>query len=165
MSIAIDQKLKKKSKIPYIFVAFFGVVLAVNVVFVTFALSTWTGLETENPYIKGINYNESLKAAAEQQARGWVSKMDWKLLETQKVGFTINLKDKEGAVITGADFRLLLLRPTTTGYDSETTLLETSNGQYEGIVTFPLPGIWDIKQVIEHTDGTYQSVERINLSK
>lgn len=165
MSMMMDQTPRKKSKIPYIFVAFFGVVFTVNIAFVFFALSSWTGLETKNHYLKGLDYNNALEAAAAQEARGWESSMRWQQLDGLKISLAFDLKDKSGKAIAGADFRVLLLRPTTTGYDLETTLVENTDGVYQAVITLPLAGIWDVKQVIQHSDGTYQAVERITLNK
>ncbi len=165
MNMLMKDSMAKKSKIPYIFVAFFAVVLTVNIVFVTFAITSWTGLETENPYIKGLDYNETLAAAAEQHDRGWTSKMTWQQLGQLKVKFDFITKYKNGDNLSKADFRLLFLRPTTAGFDSEVTLVEVENGHYQAVVSLPMAGIWDVKQVIEHKDGTYQAVQRINLIK
>ena len=57
--------------IPWIFVGVFMVVLAVNGVMVHFAVSSWTGIETENHFIKGLGYNNDLAGARAQAERGW----------------------------------------------------------------------------------------------
>ncbi len=165
MNMVMKDSVVKKSKIPYIFVAFFAVVFSVNAAFVTFSITSWTGLETENPYVKGLNYNASLAAAAKQQARGWTSNMTWQQLDGLKVKINFITKYKNGNNLSGADFRVLFLRPTTAGFDSEVTLVETEGGHYQAVVSLPMPGIWDVKQVIEHKDGTYQSMQRISLKK
>ena len=49
---------------------FFGVIFAVNGVFAFLAIDTFTGLETEQAYLKGLDYNRTLTAAAEQRTTG-----------------------------------------------------------------------------------------------
>ena len=49
-------------------IAFFGVMLLANGIFVYFAVATFSGGDTSNAYRKGLNYNDTL-AAAELQTR------------------------------------------------------------------------------------------------
>ena len=41
---------------------FFGVILGVNGMFLYSALSTYTGVVSDEPYRKGLNYNERIEA-------------------------------------------------------------------------------------------------------
>ncbi|NOZ41657.1 MAG: hypothetical protein GXP02_00585, partial [Alphaproteobacteria bacterium] len=52
-------------------VGFFIVIFIINGLMVFFALSTFGGLETRNPYFKGLYYNRQLAAAAAQEKSGW----------------------------------------------------------------------------------------------
>ena len=49
---------------------FFGVMFIVNGFFVYFALSTFSGGDTSDPYRKGLHYNEMLAADERQAERG-----------------------------------------------------------------------------------------------
>ena len=49
----------------WVLLGFFGVILAVNATFVYLAVSSFSGLETDNAYVKGLNYNTTLSRAAE----------------------------------------------------------------------------------------------------
>ncbi len=53
------------------FAGFFGVVFAVNIYFVTVALSTHTGVVANEPYRKGLKYNERIAASEQQESLGW----------------------------------------------------------------------------------------------
>jgi len=59
---------------PWVFFAMFAVIIAVNGVMVAFAFGTWTGLETDGAYEKGLSYNDTLEAARRQAALGWRSR-------------------------------------------------------------------------------------------
>ena len=48
-------------------IAFFGIMLIANGIFVYFAVATFSGGDTSNAYRKGLNYNDTL-AAAELQS-------------------------------------------------------------------------------------------------
>lgn len=54
-----------------ILVAFFGVVITVNLVMAHFALSTFGGTVVENSYVASQQYNASLAQAAAQDRLGW----------------------------------------------------------------------------------------------
>ena len=59
----------------YGMVAFFGVIIAVNLTFVYFALDSWPGLTTQHAYEEGIAYNKTLEQAAAQNEMGWTSRV------------------------------------------------------------------------------------------
>ena len=52
-------------------VGFFGVMLAVNFVFATYAVKTFSGLDSDNPYDSGLAYNKEIAAAKAQADLGW----------------------------------------------------------------------------------------------
>ena len=54
-----------------ILVAFFAVVIAVNVTMARFAMSTFGGKVVENSYVASQHYNEWLKRADAQDRLGW----------------------------------------------------------------------------------------------
>jgi nitrogen fixation protein FixH len=53
------------------FVAFFGVVVAVNMTMATFATRTFGGVVVQNSYVASQKYNGWLEAARKQQQLGW----------------------------------------------------------------------------------------------
>jgi nitrogen fixation protein FixH len=53
------------------FVAFFGVIFAVNGYFLYSALSTYTGIVAKEPYRKGLAYNDRIAAYERQAQLGW----------------------------------------------------------------------------------------------
>src|SRR3546814_2511243 len=54
-----------------ILIAFFGVVLSVNIVMASFALSTFGGPVVDNSYVASQHYNEWLARADAQDRLGW----------------------------------------------------------------------------------------------
>jgi len=57
--------------ITLILVAFFGVVIAVNVFMARAAIHTFGGVVVENSYVASQNYNKWLDEAAKEKALGW----------------------------------------------------------------------------------------------
>ncbi len=72
-------------------VAFFTVVVAVNMVMARFAVSTFSGTLVDNTYVASQKYNSWLEEARKQQAHGWTS---------SKV---IRLQDKMAMTVLKAD--------------------------------------------------------------
>ncbi len=60
--------------ITIIMVAFFAVVIAVNVFMARSAISTFGGVVVENSYVASQNYNTWLREAAKEKALGWTAK-------------------------------------------------------------------------------------------
>ncbi len=54
-----------------ILAGFFGVMFAVNGVFVYFALSTFSGVDDPTAYQDGLNYNKRIAEERQQEALGW----------------------------------------------------------------------------------------------
>jgi nitrogen fixation protein FixH len=54
-----------------ILIAFFGVVISVNIVMASFALSTFGGTVVDNSYVASQHYNEWLARADAQDRLGW----------------------------------------------------------------------------------------------
>lgn len=69
---------QKKSKIPYFFLAFFLVVLLVNISYIYISQTTWRGISTQDSYQKGLQYNQVLQTAKKQKELGWKIKIHLK---------------------------------------------------------------------------------------
>ncbi|MCB2052183.1 MAG: FixH family protein [Novosphingobium sp.] len=54
-----------------ILVAFFGVVIAVNIIMARYALSTFGGVTVENSYVASQEFNRWLDEAEREKALGW----------------------------------------------------------------------------------------------
>lgn len=140
--------------IPWMFVLFFGVFIAVDAVMVTLAVRTQTGLVTEQAYEKGLAYNRALEAAEEQSAWGGTGTVT---LEGKRLSFI--LKDKEGRTIHDADVTATVRRPVQAGYDVTYPMAPTGQQSYAADVEFPLPGEWDIRVSAKWQNRHYQTHE------
>ncbi len=147
--------------IPWLFVGFFLVVFAANGVLVYIALTTYTGLETKNHFIKGINYNHALQGARAQAERGWQVKPDFVSTGERTGLVTVSLKDKHGNLLSGSIVSVTFYRPTAQGNDVDLTLPYMGDGRYGQNVELPLSGVWDLKLWIRHDTGDYQDQQRI----
>jgi nitrogen fixation protein FixH len=128
-----------------VMVAFFAVIIGVNVMLAIYASSTWSGLVVENGYVASQQFGKELEKARTQKALGWQADVAHEsgILRAQFVS-------KEGAALSGLTVQGLLRRPVTEREDMVLMLAEKTNGTY----TAPLalkPGQWELE--IEASDG------------
>lgn len=62
-----------------IMIAFFGVVISVNLIMARYASSTFGGVVVENSYVASQKFNTWLDAAEKQKALGWSAKAERQL--------------------------------------------------------------------------------------
>ena len=136
------------------FVAFFVVVIGVNLVMVFLALDSWSGLSTEDAYQRGLRYNKTLEAMAHKDALGWQENLvftsgtphgpDMDSGESQG-RITLEMRDREGNLLEGLIVAGQIWRPTNEGFDRPVTLQAVGAGRYAADVTFPLRGNWLVR--------------------
>ena len=147
-----------KSKIPYIFIGFFLVVITVNIGYIYIAKKTWRGVVTENSYQKGLGYNDALKQEKKQQELGW--SVDTKINKTGETKATIlvGIIDKESRPIRDANVKLFIRHPVQEGFDFTASPVPGGNA-YRFEIDFPMKGQWDT--IIEIQKG----VDKLYLAK
>lgn len=123
---------------------FFGSVIAVNGAFVVLALDTFSGLSTENPYQRGLAYNDTLRAAAEQRALGWTAQIEGTVIREGRARVAATFTDRAGRPIEHLDVGGTLRRPTREGLDRALALERVGPGRYAAEFDLPLAGQWDL---------------------
>lgn len=151
----------RDSWIPWLFVGFFGVVLAANLTLAYVAISTFTGLETDGYYRKGLEYNRVIEAEHRQAALGWTVSVAFDPTAERRGRLSVRAFDGSGKPLDGATVTAQLFRPTQAGYDKDITLHPAGAGSYEAEFELPLRGQWDIRTQIAHRSDVYRTVERI----
>lgn len=111
--------------------AFFGTIIAVNIVMMRLALSTHTGIVAENSYRKGVKYNDEIAAAERMELLGWRNQM---VLAATGDKLSIDIRDKDGNAVRGLTIKATLGRPASEKFDLNLTLNETSAGVYEASI-------------------------------
>jgi nitrogen fixation protein FixH len=140
--------------------AFFGVVIGVNVTMMKLAIATLPGTEVDSAYSASIGYEKEIRAAHDQAARDW--RVDAHIVRDRD-GFAtlqVEARDKDGQPLSGLSFRGMLERPTDKRADLAMALSELGNGVYRGNAGAIAPGQWDL--VIE---GDMVGRGRMFLSK
>jgi nitrogen fixation protein FixH len=149
--------------IPWAFVAFFGVVLAANGAMIWIAFATWTGLETEGAYQKGLAYNQTLAEAKAQEELGWQVDLSVAARGGRFVDLELKLADRNGNLMQDAWVTAAFVRPTHAGHDLEVAMPHIHAGLYGAQAALPFPGIWELHLTVESGDDTYRMRRRIYL--
>ena len=139
----------------------FSIVLAANSALVYFALTTWTGLETEQHFVKGLAYNDDLEAASRQQDLGWQMQLETAFSDSKTGDIGITFVDREGRPMNDLDIKVFAVRPTHTGYDRQFKATPSGAGSYNSTFSLPLQGQWDFRVVARRGDDVFQRVERV----
>jgi nitrogen fixation protein FixH len=125
--------------------AMFGVIVAVNLVFVYLAIDTFTGVTRENPYQEGLAYNEVLSARETLRDLGWQGDVTFTQVNSSEDSITVTLTDGAGAPLSGLILAGSLRRPTHEGMDQALSWREDAPGAYSALVTLPRRGNWDLE--------------------
>jgi nitrogen fixation protein FixH len=137
------------------FIAFFGVIIAVNLTMATLASKSWTGLIVKNSYVASQQYNEKLEAAEAQRKLGWSSKILYK-----DNHLVIVMQDKAGSVLELDEITVKIGRPAFEQKDQMLNMLALGAGSY--VNEIPLKdGEWAIEVYGKKGDSTYRRDARI----
>lgn len=161
MATLPDRTKADRNWIPWIFIGGFGIVLIVNAVLVTLALTTFSGVETRHAYKTGLAYNTVLEADAAQAARGWDVAVVYISQEDALGRMELSIRDGAGRGIEGLDVLAQLRRPTHTAEDHDVILQSMGGGVYEAQLRLPFAGQWDVDVVASGIDAPYRARERL----
>jgi nitrogen fixation protein FixH len=134
--------------------AFFGVVITVNVTMMTLAVETLPGTDVDNPYSAGLAYNKEISAARAQAARGWHVVAHAERQADGKGTIRVEARDDVGAPVTGIAFFARLAHPIDRRADHTVSLSEGERGIYRGTAENVAAGQWEL--IIEGESGSEQ---------
>ncbi len=144
-----------------IILGFFGVIIIVNVIFLTFALRTFPGESMKKSYLQGLNYNEVLAERAEQAALGWSAE----ILRTGADGvIEVRLLDADGAPLKGLTVAGQLRRIVHDRDDRALSFMSMGEGRYRAEAGALAPGAWRLAARAENPAGeTFDFTARIEV--
>jgi nitrogen fixation protein FixH len=130
-------------KVLLMLVAFFGVVIGVNVIMMRLAIQTLPGTEVDSAYSASLAYESEIAAAHDQNARNW--KVDARIgRDSGGATLQVEARDKNGTPMPGLKFQGRFERPTDRRADKSVALAEVGIGVYRGNAAGIAPGQWDL---------------------
>jgi nitrogen fixation protein FixH len=141
-----------------IMVAFFSVVIAVNLTMAFFASTSWTGFVVENTYVASQKFNEKAAAGRAQAALHWTSTL---AIADGKVSY--RLVDSVGNVVAAKHATANFRRPAYASEDQKVDLMPQPDGSLSAPVD-ARDGMWIVE--IDAEAGLarpYRDVRRLTL--
>ena len=143
----------------FIILGFFGVIIAVNMVFLTFALRTFPGESMTKSYLQGLNYNEVLAERAAQAALGWSAQIVRAGLDGV---IEARLVDADGAPLQGLSVSGELRRIVHDRDDRALAFISMGEGRYRAEAGPLEAGAWVLAARAENAAGeTFEFGARI----
>jgi nitrogen fixation protein FixH len=124
-------------------IGFFGLMLLVNVIMATYAVKTFSGLDSDNPYDSGLAYNKDIAAAKAQAALGWTVDLT-RTPDGAATQVTATVKDRSGQPVSKLDVSMHFFFPATRKLDQEVLASPVADGVYAAAAVLQ-PGHWDVE--------------------
>lgn len=139
-----------------IMVAFFGVIIAVNLLMATLANTSWTGLVVQNTYVASQQFNERIAESRAQAALGWKA-----TLKIANGDIHYSLVDASGAPIAVEAVTVSFRRPAYEAEDWQATLARNADGTFSTTAAVR-DGIWIVNTEAKLKDGApYHEAHRL----
>lgn len=145
-----------------ILLGFFGTVIAVNVTMATLAIRTFSGLDGNDSYQRGLDYNKTIAEQAEQQRLGWSNAMTF---TADGNAVRLTLTDRQAHPVEGLAVAGTIGRGATDRFDRGLVFHEAAAGIYEAPLNALAPGTWQVSLEAKGAAGTYRLKERLWLKK
>lgn len=157
------QPIRRALWVPGLFVLGFLIVIAVNGILIFEAVRSFSGLETDSAYEKGLHYNQALAAAADNARTGWYAEPTITAGKTAERQLQILVTDRMGAPVKSLQVQAVLVRPTNAGMDTSLKLTDLGEGRYGAAFTPKGLGNWELRISARSGDTAWQQVQRIFL--
>lgn len=146
--------------IPWLFVAGFAIVVAVNATMITFAVGSFSGLYTPKPRERGLHYNDVVAEQKSRDALGWRIDATWRADSSR---LEVAVSDAAGRPLGGARAFAELVRPVEKRRPVGVTLAAIGDGRFAGYIDLPMRGNWDLDVVVERDGDRYAQTRRMFL--
>ncbi len=146
--------------IPWLFVAGFAIVVAVNATMITFAVGSFSGLYTSKPRERGLHYNDIVAEQKVRDALGWRISPAW---HPEASRLEISVFDKAGRPLSGARVSAELVRPVEKRAPVPVTLEAVDSAMFSGFVELPVRGSWDLDVVVDYDGQHFAQTKRLYL--
>lgn len=143
-----------------IMVAFFGVIITVNITMAVLARTSWTGLVVENTYVASQQFNEKMAETRAQAALGWTGTLT---IENGHARYRI--VDSLGNGVALKSVALKFMHPVEDREDQTLVLTHDGDGSYVANEVIA-DGVWLVE--VEADAGLakpFRETLRIHIAK
>ncbi len=137
MAAASREKVLSGRHVLFALLAFFGAVFAVNGYFLYSALSTHTGVVANEPYRRGLKYNERIEADERQARLGWREAVSY---DAAASTLKLSLDDRAGSPVGRMTVSAKVGRAASAREDVTVKLEEVAGGRYQAQIPARGPG-------------------------
>lgn len=117
------------------FILFFGIIIGVNVIFITKATGTFPGLIVQHPFKKGVAYNKTLEQRRAEAKLQWRVHHNITKEDDGQEYFIVQVQDADGTPLDGLDVNLHLWQAGNNDADLELQLQPMGSGKYKVAIT------------------------------
>ncbi|MFN0022729.1 MAG: FixH family protein [Parvularculaceae bacterium] len=141
--------------------AFFASVIAVNAVFIAYAVRSFPGEQEKKSYRQGLQFNALLEERAAQAALGWRASIDDAAIAGDGFRIVVSLRSKDQSPLDGLNLAGALVRPASSDGEQALAFAPLGGGRYEAMVAVPR-GAWDIAVTATSASGErFQFTNRV----
>lgn len=147
-----------------VLLAFFAIVIGVDVAFSVIAMRTFPGEDVKRSYVQGNHYNETLAARARQAKLGWRATAEIAARGGQRA-IVVTFHDAAGAPLNDLKVTGGLRRPATADADRLLTFSPAQAGARDGVYVATAPGlaagVWDLQATAARGGDTFDVRARL----
>ena len=125
-----------KRNIIVFIILFFVIIGLIDILFIIISKNSYPGTVTDNPYQKGLNYNQVLNKSALQELNEYKIETESSKLSDNKFKYIIVLR-KSGLYVSDAEVMVNIVRPLGEYQNFQVMLNNSGNGLYSSEISFP----------------------------
>lgn len=163
----LSEKLKQDLKNPWLraVLGTVAVVVAVNIVFISYAFISPPNLVVKDYYEQGKQYfhNENIR----QQAAAWRLQLllPKEVQANKPATCRLYVMNDKGAPVQSGKVTLSAYRPNDASVDFTLELKAVDTGTFAAPINFPLPGNWDLMARIDIDGQRFDTAQRVFVGK
>jgi nitrogen fixation protein FixH len=151
---------ERPSIVPWLFVAGFAIVIAVNGTMMWFAIGSFSGLYSDHARDRGVHYNQVVAEQRARDALGWTVEASWQA-ESHRLGLAV--KNASGRPLDGAAVSVELIRPAEKRAPVRIVMEALGDGRFAATVALPARGNWDADIVVNTGSHRFAITKRLFL--
>lgn len=160
-----NQALRNPWVIAWIFIVV--VFISVNAGFILLSIISNPGLVSEDYYEQGRQFEQNATTLmSERKKLNWDTRLDIpeKIISGTTYVYRFSAVDVYGLPVMNAEVNLVAYRPSNASADFTTRLKQIAPGLYQGKISLPLAGVWDLNIMAQRDKEQYELSHRITAS-